>query len=771
MDVRCDKCGTEYEFDENRIGANGVTVKCTACGFVFKVRRPGRKLPPRASTAIGAGPQGREWLVRKPDGQMIAFRELTTLQKWIVEGRIGRDDEISKNGETWKRLGNIMELEPFFSVYEKAQTLNSMIEQGGSAPMQLRGSELLAAMNPLDPSSLAPGAQYTIPPRSAIVQADAPQPTVPVPVPAAPSAAIARQTIPPPSAAMHEPPTPAPDNGHVPTATLPPPPMPSRDLTPTPRAPSRDLAPTSAAIDRTAPVASTGLAGPGALDRAGPAPATFGSTALDIDIDDHDGPDPVAEFEQGRRRRKFFWVLLIAVFAGTGASVAYALYGPPNNPARKLAEQYGVLEMIGGDDGAQKLIAEAEMEADKDTVSAQKKRIALLEEAQRIRTQDPALVADRGLAVAFLAQTHAMRAFDLEQSAARAREAIETHQREVEAIKAKSRRGRADLPPEPQVPDPAALEADAKRERAEAERLQGAAEELVQTAVKADPEGFEVSRALAARHLIVSASGLAQAPLDRAKQLAQADGRTDAQTLYLESVLTAGDLKQVEATKLESAVRLAEQALTSRPTMNRARVWAARLHLLAQRPAEARKQLEKVLTSAPDHQAAKRVRALLPAPKKAAPTPAAAIEPKPEAAPPPPPPPPPAKAEEPEKDFDYWMARADRLRERDRTKAALNAYGRAAELRPNSAETHTGKGWCFLDMERPRLALTSFERAVRVNDRYAEAYYGLAESHRALKNTSEAIKAYTTYLARARPNSPERRAAKLTLERLQKSAQ
>ena len=131
MDVRCEKCGTEYEFDEDRIGPNGVTVKCTNCGHVFKVRRPGgpRRNIPRASTAIGAGPQGREWLVRKPDGQMIAFRELTTLQKWIVEGRIHRDDEISKNGETWKRLGNIMELEPFFSVYEKAQTLNSLIEQ------------------------------------------------------------------------------------------------------------------------------------------------------------------------------------------------------------------------------------------------------------------------------------------------------------------------------------------------------------------------------------------------------------------------------------------------------------------------------------------------------------------------------------------------------------------------------------------------------------------------------------------------------------------
>src|SRR5688572_466118 len=123
MDVRCEKCGTEYEFDENRIAANGVTVKCTACGFVFKVRRT-LSLRPRATATRGTGPEGgREWLVRKPDGLMSAFRELTTLEEWIVEAGIGRHDEISKDGETWKRLGNIMELEPFFSVYEKAPTL------------------------------------------------------------------------------------------------------------------------------------------------------------------------------------------------------------------------------------------------------------------------------------------------------------------------------------------------------------------------------------------------------------------------------------------------------------------------------------------------------------------------------------------------------------------------------------------------------------------------------------------------------------------------
>ena len=39
MDVRCEKCQTEYELDESKLKPGGVTVKCTTCGHMFKVRR------------------------------------------------------------------------------------------------------------------------------------------------------------------------------------------------------------------------------------------------------------------------------------------------------------------------------------------------------------------------------------------------------------------------------------------------------------------------------------------------------------------------------------------------------------------------------------------------------------------------------------------------------------------------------------------------------------------------------------------------------------
>src|SRR5262245_15710299 len=51
MDVRCEKCQTEYELDESRLKPGGVTVKCTNCGHMFKIRK-------RANTNVGVAGGG-----------------------------------------------------------------------------------------------------------------------------------------------------------------------------------------------------------------------------------------------------------------------------------------------------------------------------------------------------------------------------------------------------------------------------------------------------------------------------------------------------------------------------------------------------------------------------------------------------------------------------------------------------------------------------------------------------------------------------------------
>jgi predicted Zn finger-like uncharacterized protein len=53
MDVRCEKCQTEYELDEARLKPGGVTVKCTNCGHMFRIRK-------RTITSVGTPPLPRD---------------------------------------------------------------------------------------------------------------------------------------------------------------------------------------------------------------------------------------------------------------------------------------------------------------------------------------------------------------------------------------------------------------------------------------------------------------------------------------------------------------------------------------------------------------------------------------------------------------------------------------------------------------------------------------------------------------------------------------
>lgn len=143
MDVQCSACGTEYEFDDAKVTAAGVTVKCTQCGHVFKVRRPERV--PAAPATIG---RGDRWKVRQPDGQVFEFKELTTLQKWIVERKVGRDDQISRTGENWKSLGDIAELASFFQVVDDARRAEKAAAAVPESPATMQANTFFSATAP-----------------------------------------------------------------------------------------------------------------------------------------------------------------------------------------------------------------------------------------------------------------------------------------------------------------------------------------------------------------------------------------------------------------------------------------------------------------------------------------------------------------------------------------------------------------------------------------------------------------------------------------------
>ena len=99
MDVRCEKCGTEYELDETRLKPGGVTVKCTTCGHMFKIRRRASTnvgmpatgpLPasnrsgraeavprPQTQTGAGSGPNDRNWIIRLDNGDTLLTGPVT----------------------------------------------------------------------------------------------------------------------------------------------------------------------------------------------------------------------------------------------------------------------------------------------------------------------------------------------------------------------------------------------------------------------------------------------------------------------------------------------------------------------------------------------------------------------------------------------------------------------------------------------------------------------------------------------------------------------
>ena len=102
MDVRCERCNTEYEFDDALVSGRGTTVKCTNCGHKFKIRR-------------SDGDYSEDfWNVTTADGRTLVFTSLRELQRAIQTHLVERGDKLSRGGRPPKAIGSIPELSPFF---------------------------------------------------------------------------------------------------------------------------------------------------------------------------------------------------------------------------------------------------------------------------------------------------------------------------------------------------------------------------------------------------------------------------------------------------------------------------------------------------------------------------------------------------------------------------------------------------------------------------------------------------------------------------------
>ncbi len=826
MDVRCDKCGTEYEFDDARIGGHGVTVKCTNCGFVFKVHK-------EASRA------SRDWLVRKADNQIIAFRQLTTLQKWIVEGRIDRKDEISRNGETWKKLGNIGELEPFFSVFDKAQALNDLMSTGsiGARPVVVNGSEILATMNPLGPA-----AGLSTPPPPALVDvpfAD-PHSLPPEPVLGGSTKSGARrgsgvrntgrsqrprgpslQARPGGTEPVHQPEPPTPSTAVASpraaldlAATLVENDPSSRVTEPPPAPPLVPTSPPAAKKNGEArllhsapPAASTGLAGPGALR---------GDLTSDLSLPpemeskrSREGSEIVRNFRREQRNRRMLLLAVGVLMIGLGGGAAFAVLGPEDdNPLRALLETYQILPRRAPPDTTAEKLETAYRDFELDTAESLTRAERALAEVSEARPAEPAVRADRALVL--MTQADALRrgAARKDEEVREHKAALSRHQIEVQRRTAIAERNgeKPVLPDPPESIDLGALESGARADREQASSLLKMAFDLAKQAHVIAPSGLQTSRALAEYYRVQrDQQGLSARHLEAAKEAARTSGTGDAITKYIEAASLVGPNKDAPASSLLTATNLLEEALTMRPTMLRARVLLARVLLLRTLPDLARAELERVSKAAPEHAEAALLLAQIARPKNAPATAAAApapeTKPAPEtpapepvaSAPPPAADPKPARPAQPDKDrgskkaatkastskvsefdaedaeskpYQDWIALGDKLRRGGDARGALAAYEKAADRRLNAPQAYAGMGWSYLDQGKTVAGLNAFKKSLTINARFPEGHLGKGVAFRKLGRRSEAMAAYRAYLDLA-PNGNEAVAARHTLEQLE----
>jgi len=169
MDVRCNRCDTEYEFDDALISERGTTVKCTNCGFQFKIY-----------PSKGAGLAPERWVVRTASGRELVYTSLRELQRGIADKKVGATDLLSRGKQTPRPLGSIAELEPFFQVLQTTPTRKPGL--GDRVQRTLHG--VAPPQNPL--ASVRPSGSRSEPPPRAAPAAPAtpaPRPVTPAPEP------------------------------------------------------------------------------------------------------------------------------------------------------------------------------------------------------------------------------------------------------------------------------------------------------------------------------------------------------------------------------------------------------------------------------------------------------------------------------------------------------------------------------------------------------------------------------------------------------------
>jgi predicted Zn finger-like uncharacterized protein len=136
MDVRCERCQTEYEVEDASVSDLGTEVQCSDCGHLFTVKRSAPPAPVGALPVAADEKPGATWKIVGMHGQTHEVRDLTELHKWIIEKRVSRSDQISVDGQAWQPLGSMPDLVPFFDIVDSAERARVLEASPRLVPLQ-----------------------------------------------------------------------------------------------------------------------------------------------------------------------------------------------------------------------------------------------------------------------------------------------------------------------------------------------------------------------------------------------------------------------------------------------------------------------------------------------------------------------------------------------------------------------------------------------------------------------------------------------------------
>jgi predicted Zn finger-like uncharacterized protein len=717
MDVTCDRCSTEYEFEEALVSPRGTTVKCTQCGHLFKVFRPERALPTLAN----------HWTVRGSDGSSHQLPNLVELTQSIALGIFLRDDEVSRTGKAWRRLGDIEELEAFFAEADRRgpsrrrqATQNAAV--GSVAPAH-NGTESPSEFKLGRTSVSRAGARTGVSPaRASSSEPLQPQPLaagddgedeisteqreLPETAPAAFGGRAETATDAPQSDGMPLQPSAADSDVDMPLAAAD---AGGTDETAAEAritAPFRPIAPqatgSSSKVTRE-PAGSRGgwpASPPIDLPRTAAGAALAGST------------DRALQFET--RQRRGWWIFALGIVAA-GVGLASFLYWPTRQPAPHPSAR-------PTDDPSSQYLVRAD-------ASLATHRSEHFEQAITDYIKALAFHESDAHVLSALSRVYAVWAQELNFSVEAQKDLPDSD------VEGRSQRMAADV---------------------QAQKLAEQAKSYAEMAARKNPGNTEAEVALSDALRLTGNLVSARSELDRARA---SDHNPSAETLRVAALLAIAEADG----DARAGVQMASQAVAQDPDMLRAQLLLARCLAADGDMQGAHYHLHAVTTRDRDLPSAFAIDALIARAEesaaKSAPPPS--IEPtknNPDA----------AAAQFDSLSHDGYIERGQTFLEGKQIVAAKHMFEQALVIRPNSPQAHVGLGYVALEKGRPQLAAEHFTAASRSG--YDEALVGLAEAFRRLGRPRDAVRAYQNYIVR-NPHGAQLGSARAQVDRIAEELQ